>query len=127
MPGYQILGQLGRGGMGVVWRAVQLGTNREVALKQLHATAIGSPRSQARFEREVELAARLQHPHIARVYDSGVSGDVSYYAMELIDGVELDQYAKQAKLDQRQILQLMLEVCHAATRGGYPAKRTRQF
>src|SRR5436189_1842592 len=90
VEGYDIGGSLGEGGMGTVWRAVQLSTGRKVALKLLGTGAFGSQKARARFEREVELTARLEHPNIARVYDSGIRQGVYCYAMELIEGVPLD-------------------------------------
>jgi len=66
VQGYEVTGLLGRGGMGTVWRALQQSTRREVALKVLHLGPAVSGRALARFEREVELAARLQHAHIAQ-------------------------------------------------------------
>jgi len=113
IEGYQVLGELGKGGMGTVWRAVQLSTRREVALKVMSAKAFGSRKTLSRFEREVELAARLQHPNITRVYDSGIDRGLYYYVMELIDGEHLDTYVKHHKLGQKQILELMLVVCRA--------------
>ncbi len=113
IDGYEILGPLGEGGMGSVWRAVQLSARREVALKVLSAGAFGSPRAQARFEREVELTARLEHPNIARVYDSGLGQGIYYYAMELVNGARLDDYAKKRRCSQREILELMRAVCGA--------------
>ena len=98
IKGYKVTGQLGQGGMGVVWSAVQLGTRRTVALKLLGANMFASPRARRRFEREVELAARLNHPHVARVYDSGLDSGVYYYAMELVHGQPLDKYVKDRKL-----------------------------
>src|SRR6185437_3247684 len=71
VDGYQIVGHLGTGGMGTVWRAWQLSTRREVALKLLHPGFVATERGKRRFEREVELTARLSHPCIARLYDSG--------------------------------------------------------
>ena len=73
---YQLLDPVGHGAMGTVWRAVQLSTRRQVALKLLPPWALGSRRARRRFEREVELTARLEHPHIARVYDGGTEGDI---------------------------------------------------
>jgi WD40 repeat protein len=99
--------------MGTVWRAVQLSTQREVALKVMSSGAFASDTARARFEREVELAARLEHPNIARVYDSGLHGGVYYYAMELIDGVHLDNYVDQRRLSQREILGLMATIARA--------------
>jgi len=99
--------------MGTVWHAVQLGTYREVALKLMGRGALGSEKDRARFEREVELTARLQHPNIAQIYDSGLQNDMYYYAMELVNGTALDEYAKRHRLTQRQMLELMRTVCRA--------------
>jgi serine/threonine protein kinase len=113
IEGYEILGPLGEGGMGIVWRAVQLSTRRPVALKLLRAGGFASSKARLRFEREVELAARLEHPHIARVYESGLRQGVYYYAMELVEGVPLDQYVTDHALSERQVLALMRPVCEA--------------
>jgi len=110
---YQILGRLGEGGMGVVWRAVQRSTRREVALKVLSAATVGSERARRRFEREVELAARLEDPRIARVYDAGVEQGIPYYAMQLVEGRPLDAYVKQHGAPPRAILALMRSVAEA--------------
>lgn len=112
-PGYEVHSRLGRGGMGTVWRATQLGTRREVALKLMGAANLGSDRSRRRFEREIELAARLEHPSIARLYESGSCGGICYYAMELVEGLHLDRYVQENKLDHRQVLALMRGVCLA--------------
>ena len=111
IEGYDIIEYLGRGSMGTVWKARQKSVNREVALKLLAPERIGSPKSKARFEQEVELAARLKHENIARIYDSGVQKGVYFYVMELIDGVHLDEYVKQQKLSDLQILSLMATIC----------------
>ncbi len=113
IEGYKIIEPLGKGGMGIVWRAEQLSTQRQVALKLMVSHRIGSAESQARFQREVELTARLDHPNIARIYDSGLHRGMYYYAMELIDGVSLDQYVKSKSLSKTQILALMQKVCQA--------------
>jgi tetratricopeptide (TPR) repeat protein len=113
IDGYDITDRLGHGGMGTVWRAVQLSTYRDVALKLLGRGALGSDKEQARFEREVELTARLHHPNIAQIFDSGIHHGVYYYAMELIEGAPLDKYVEENRLTQRQILELMRTVCQA--------------
>jgi len=114
IEGYRITGKLSdAGGQGTVWRAVQLGTHREVALKLLRAGVFSSKQAQARFEREVELTASLEHPNIARVYESGLHHGVHYYAMELIDGLPLDEYVGARTLTQRQVLELTRIVCQA--------------
>jgi predicted Ser/Thr protein kinase len=111
IKGYQIHSKLGEGGMGVVWRAHQVSTNRDVAVKVMSARAFGSEHAIARFEREVELAARLEHPNIARVYDSGIHEKTYYYAMELIPGQHLDEYVQAHQLTHRQVFELMCAVC----------------
>lgn len=86
---YAVLGVLGRGGMGVVFRAVHRGLKRPVALKTLHPGAYARPESLARFRLEGEAVARLDHPNIVRVYDCGESGGQPYLAMELVEGEAL--------------------------------------
>ena len=113
IEGYRIIERLGHGGMGTVWRAEQLSTRREVALKLMSAAQFGSEKAQTRFEREVELTARLDHPNIARVYDSGLRHGMYYYAMELIDGMPLDRYVRSKSLSNNQILVLVQKVCQA--------------
>ena len=114
IQGYRIHEKIGEGGMGVVWRATQESTRRDVALKVFARRALGSSRSVARFEREVELAAMLEHPGIARLYESGTTdGDAPYYAMELIDGRELSAFLADAKLDDREVLRLFESLCRA--------------
>ncbi len=113
IEGYRVLGPIGQGGMGTVWRAEQLSTRREVALKLMISHCIDRDKARARFEREVELTARLDHPNIGRIYDSGLRHGTYYYAMELIDGMPLDRYVAGMALSARQILTLMRTVCIA--------------
>jgi len=110
---YEILGKLGEAGQGQIWRALQISTNRQVALKVPRTGLISSDKILLRFEREVELAAGLQHPNIARIYDSGIHRGVYYYAMELIEGVHLDDYVKRHELDDCQRLKLIQTICQA--------------
>lgn len=113
VDGYIVLDELGHGGMGIVWRAVQLSTKRHVALKLLGIRSFASKRARARFGREVALAARLTHPNIARIYDSGLRSGIYYYAMELVEGLHLDRYVWEMGLDRGRILTLMKKVCEA--------------
>lgn len=113
VDGYEVVGRLGEGGMGIVWRAVQLSTKRLVALKFLAGQIHGSPTARARFQREVELGARLDHPNIARVYDSGLNRGGYFYAMELVQGLPLDQYVRAQQMDPQAFLGLMRRVCQA--------------
>jgi eukaryotic-like serine/threonine-protein kinase len=112
--GYEVEHLIARGGMGLVWRAVQLSTRRAVALKLTSTGQYVSPRGRLRFEREVELASRLTHPNIARVYDSGLHDGMLFYAMELIEGVRIDEHVRSRNLSRRQVLELMQTVCRAA-------------
>ncbi len=113
VDGYQVIQYLGRGGMGVVWKAIQLGTDRHVAIKILcpgrscHLPAI------RQFKQEVSLASSLAHPNIARVYDSGIHRLDYFYAMEFVDGDDLNTFVRRGCLDQCQVLRLVAKVCHA--------------
>jgi len=113
IEGYEILDLIGAGGMVTVWRAVQESTHREVALKLLGQAVFGSGKARERFEREVELTARLEHPNIARIYDSGLAQGEYYYAMELVAGLRLDEYVVEHQFSRRQILELMRTACEA--------------
>ena len=88
---YLIEDCLGAGGMGVVYLATQLSLNRRVALKIMPASLASMPTARARFQREVESAARLHHDNIVAVHTTGDDGAISYYAMEWIDGPPLSQ------------------------------------
>src|SRR5437588_93851 len=80
--GYAILGELGRGGMGVVYKAFQIGLNRTVALKMILAGAHADAKSLSRFRAEAEAVARLQHPHIVQVYDIGEQNGLPFFSLE---------------------------------------------
>jgi predicted Ser/Thr protein kinase len=110
---FKKLEEIGRGGMGSVWRAIQLSTGREVALKELPANALGSTTACSRFEEEIHWASQLQHPHIARVYDSGLLEGSYFYAMELVPGKHLDEYASKNRWTLRQMLEMMSVIAKA--------------
>ena len=111
--GYELLEEAGRGGMGVVYRALQVSTKRIVALKVMLAGPFASESTRRRFAREVELAARLQHPHIVRILESGAAAGRCYYAMDYVRGTRLDRYLTEVHPDARTVLTLLLEVCEA--------------
>src|SRR5262245_2229234 len=91
IPGYTIPGELGRGGMAVVYRARQLGLNREVALKMIPAGGHASPELHARFRHEAEIVARLQHPNIVQIHEVGEHEGLPFFSMELVSGGSLKE------------------------------------
>src|SRR5262245_5012674 len=91
IPGYEILRQLGQGGMGVVYLARQAGLNRLVALKMIRADALASPEDRARFATEAEAIARLRHPGIVQVYEVGESDGRPFFSLEFVAGGTLAQ------------------------------------
>ncbi|MBK8099583.1 MAG: protein kinase [Planctomycetes bacterium] len=101
---YRILGVLGHGGMGIVYRAEQQSPRRLVALKVLTATNLVHE-ARRRFEQEGEMLGRLSHPGIAQVYGAGVyatdAGDIACFAMEMVPGRHLTTYAQQQHIDLR--------------------------
>lgn len=114
--GFRILNELGSGGAGVVFRAEQQSPRRIVALKTIR-TAVTSARTRQRFRAEAEILARLRHPGIAHVYESGVTstqmGDVPYLVMELVEGRPLLEAARQGCLGIRDLLVLMIRIADA--------------
>ncbi|MDP6480132.1 MAG: serine/threonine-protein kinase [Phycisphaerales bacterium] len=119
--GCRILRHLGSGGMGVVYEAAQDHPHRTVALKILRP-GISSGHMLARIEHEAELLGRLCHPGIARIYGSGSfddgHGGVPYFIMELIErALPLIEYADRHRLDTRERVQLMTQVCDAVHHG----------
>ncbi len=89
IPGFEIVGLLGRGGMGEVWRARQLSLGREVALKTLSSHLADEPDFVRRFEKEAAALAALSHPNVVSIFDRGNAGDRYFLVMELVAGRSL--------------------------------------
>lgn len=104
---FELLRELGRGGMGVVYEARQVSLNRKVALKVLAGTLGLSSRAVNRFKREAEAAAKLHHTNIVPVYAIGEQDGTHFYAMELIDGPSLDCVLHQAEQEGAQTISLV--------------------
>lgn len=91
--GYRILGQIGEGGMGIVYEAEQLNPPRRVALKVIRSARGADPRARRLFQREAEALGRLSHPGIATIYESGMTPDgTPFIAMELVGGLPLNEW-----------------------------------
>lgn len=110
---FEILSCLGRGGMGVVYKARQKTLNRLVALKLLAPERAGDPLFAERFTREAQALAALNHPHIVSVYDFGQAGGFYFLLMEFVDGVNLRQLLGTKRLTSKQALSIVPPVCEA--------------
>jgi tetratricopeptide (TPR) repeat protein len=122
VPGFEIEGEIGRGGMGVVYRAKQVGLNRTVALKALIASPFADPSLRARFLLEAESVAALEHPHIVKVHAFGEHGAHPYLAMEFLPGGTLAERIKErgplpATEATELVTKLAAAVAHAHSRG----------
>jgi len=91
IPGYEIIEELGRAGMGVVYKARHMALKRLVALKLIRDGALASPEAVARFRTEAEAAARLRHPNVVQIYEIGEHQGRPYFAMEFVAGGSLDK------------------------------------
>lgn len=113
---YSILREIGRGGMGVVYEAQQDHPRRRVALKVIRR-GLTSRQALQRFQREVQVLGRLDHPGIAQIYAAGSARlggtTLPYFAMEMVEGLPLDRHIAERGLSTRQVLELIARVCDA--------------
>jgi serine/threonine protein kinase len=120
LGGYRIVRELGRGGMGTVYEAVQTRPSRTVALKLIRPD-LASESVLKRFEQEAEVLARLDHPGIAHIYDAGVAEESSapgwqgapWFAMELVPGRRLDDWVRERRPSVRDRLSVLAQIADA--------------
>jgi len=111
VPGYEILGELGRGGMGIVWKARDVQLDREVALKIVRPDVAASPGAAERFHREARALAAVRHDHVVEVYDYGEIDGAHFVAMPLLAGETLDtRLQKQSPLLPTEVVRIGLEL-----------------
>lgn len=114
---YEIIKELGRGAMGIVYLGRDPKINRSVAIKTMRLDEVDPeelPEVKARFFREAESAGRLSHPNIVTIYDAGEEQDLAYFAMEVLDGVDLKELCKKRNLlPVKRTLEIIIKVAEA--------------
>ncbi|HZJ72941.1 MAG TPA: serine/threonine-protein kinase, partial [Planctomycetota bacterium] len=113
---YEILGPLGAGGMGEVYRARDTRLGRDVAIKVLPAHLIENAEVRTRFEREARTISSLNHPNICTLFDVGREGETDYLVMELVDGETLADKIARGPLPQHEVLKLGSQIADALDR-----------
>lgn len=111
IPGYEVISELGKGGMGRVYQARHLGLNRMDAIKMVIGNS--NPRTLTRFADEARAIAKLKHPNIAQVYDTGEVNGQPYYAMELVEAGTLTQKLDGEPIDAKQAARLVMTLARA--------------
>ena len=110
---FELVEEIGRGGMGVVYRARQQSLGREVALKLILLDHLASETDRARFYAEARAAAKLEHPHIVPVYDLGDVQGRPYISMKLIEGSTLSSQLQNGHMDGKSAAKLLIPLCQA--------------
>ena len=109
---YTIEGMIGAGGMGIVYRAKQDRTQRDVALKLVHPR-LSTPELLGRFEEEIVTLGKLDHPGIVHIFDADKHGDSVFFTMQLVDGQPLHRYLREHTLSRHQKLDLIIRIADA--------------
>jgi serine/threonine protein kinase len=120
VPGYDIIGLLGRGGMGIVYHAWQTKLNRPVALKMIRHGDLASPEDLERFRNEAHAVAHLHHPNIIQIYEIGEHNGLPFFTMEFIEGGSLEQFKNKRlplPLAAEMVQTLALAMHHSHQRG----------
>lgn len=112
-PGYVLMAKLHEGGQGVVYRAVQLSTKRDVAIKFTRAGALASSSDRTRFETEIAVLSQINHPGVVPIFDSGAAGGSQFFVMRYIDGRTLDRWRRDEPHSVRDVLDLFARVADA--------------
>ena len=110
---YELLEEIGRGGMGVVYRAFQKSLNRTVAIKMLLRRDLATPADLARFRSEAEAAARLDHPGIVSIFEVGECDGHPFYSMQFVEGTTLAKRLREGPLPAREAAVLLAKVADA--------------
>lgn len=121
IPGYEVLSELGRGGMGVVYKARHVTLKRTVALKMIKSGMYAGDAELARFRAEAEAAARLHHPNIVQIYEFETHDDRPYFALEYVEGSTLAAYLEgkpQPERDAAGLLEVLARAIHFAHERG---------
>ena len=113
LAGYELIRRLGRGGMGVVWQARNPQTRQQVALKVIHTGLDANPGEVERFLTEARAGARLQHPHIVRIFHFGSADGQPFFTMELLQGGTLRDRLRRGPLAARDAARLVRQAAQA--------------
>ena len=111
IPGYEIVQELGRGGMGVVYKARQKSPRRWVALKVMLGAGYASENARMRFRQKAEAAAGLNHPGVVTIFDVGEQDGCLFYTMEFVEAIPLGEYLGQHELSIREKIGLLQKIC----------------
>jgi len=121
IPGFEMLGRLGRGAMGVVYKARHIALDRVIAVKTMRAGADATLEEVARFQAEAKAVAALSHPNIVQIYESGTHGKLAWFALEYCDGGTLAEFLRTHRVPPAQaaeLIEALARAVHAAhTRG----------
>ncbi|MFM7150929.1 MAG: serine/threonine-protein kinase [Gemmataceae bacterium] len=123
-PGYEILERIGRGGMGVVYKARQVGLQRLCAIKMILSGDHADASERARFRTEAEAIARLQHPNIVQVYEVGTHDGKPFLSLEYCTGGSLDRVLKESTLEPRAAATLVKRLAEAMQAAPPPTSST---
>jgi serine/threonine protein kinase len=110
---YEVIAQLGAGGMGEVHRARDTRLGREVALKTLPGTVVADSEQRARFEREARAASSLHHPNICVIHDVGSQDGIDFLVMELLEGETVAERIARGPIPMSEVMQIGMQIADA--------------